>query len=36
LRGKLTSRFDRKLERLDGTRLRVLGSCYLTISRRIA
>jgi SAM-dependent methyltransferase len=36
LAGKLTSRFDRKLERLDGTRLRVLGSCYLTISRRSA
>jgi len=34
--GKLTSRFDRKLERLDRTRLRVLGSCYLTISRRTA
>lgn len=34
LAGKLTSRLDRQLERLDRTRLRGLGSCYLTISRR--
>lgn len=36
LAGRLTSRFDTKLERLDRTRLRALGSCYLTISRRNA
>jgi len=35
LANKLTSRIDSKLERLDRTSLRIFGSCYLTISRRM-